>query len=113
MSVGGVDVLGAMRSFMLLGGSVIPGWNTPRSTGWIANRLRFRPREYDGRVVKHKTPSTATVLRAMQRAEREGLVERVEAVRGWRDQSAAEAKECWWKLTPAALAEAQEARRHG
>lgn len=104
-----VDVLAAMRGFMVFSGSVVPEWNLPRSTGVIADRLKLRPRERDGRVVKHKTPTTATVLRALQRAEREGHVCCVgtgeTVARNWRDQSAAEAKERWWKLTDTALAQ--------
>lgn len=81
--------------------------NWPSATGDIANRLRFRPRAGDGRVVKHKTPTTATVLRMLVKAEREGLVIDVgcgtEHRKTWRDLSAAEAKERYWILTDTAI----------
>jgi hypothetical protein len=92
-----VDVLAVMGAFLMFGGTigpreVIPHWNVPRSTGLIANRAN------------EKTPK---VLRALQRAERDGVVVCVgtgaEHNRAW-NKSAAATAERYWKLTDAALA---------
>jgi hypothetical protein len=87
---------------------MVPSWNIPRSTGLIASNLRFRPRDHDGKVVVHKTPTTATVLRALEKAARDGIVcaagTGTENRNTWRDLNAAESKERYWVLTDAGMA---------
>lgn len=104
MSGGKVDVLAVMGNFLMWGGAIEPRravleWNTPRPTGLIANRARY--------LAKAKTPTTATILRALQRAERDGLAVCVgtgeEHCRAW-NKSAADARERYWVLSDAALA---------
>ena len=94
-----VDVVTVLGDFLRLGREIVPHWNTPRGTGSVANRARF--------IAGLRTPTTATVLRALVNAEREGLVECVgtgaEHNRAWNKSASAE-RERYWKLTPAALA---------
>jgi len=93
---GVVDVLALMRIIQTA------------STGSIASRARFRPRGYDGKLVLHKTPTTASVLRAMRVAERAGTVRCIGTHAqlypgSWRC-SAAGAKELYWTVTDAGRA---------
>lgn len=100
-----IDVLAVMASFMRFSGSVVPERNTPRPTGLIANRARSRIAGPGRRV------STNTVLRALRAAELAGDVIATGTgadYANWRDQSAAEAAEVYWKLAPAALARCGE-----
>jgi hypothetical protein len=102
-----VDVVAAMVSMITMGGELVPKWNFPRGTGHISNRLQYRPRDYDGRVIRHKTPSTATVLRELKRAEADGFVKCVgtgEEHNNAFNKNAADCKELYWVLTSAALA---------
>ena len=91
-----VDVLALMRVIQTA------------STGSIASRARFRPREYDGKLVLHKSPTTAAVLRAMRAEERAGHVRCIGTHAqlhpdSWRC-SAAGAKELYWTVTDAGRA---------
>ena len=101
---GPVDVLAVMGSFLMFGGTIEPRravleWNTPRPTSLIANRARY--------IAKAKTPTTATTLRELQRAEREGLVLCVgtgdEHCHAW-NKSAADSRERYWVIADEALA---------
>ena len=107
---GPVDVLAAMTRQFMLGGRIIPAWvaeNEPQGTGDIANRLRSRRRERDGKLVLFKTPATSVVLKALRKAERDGLVQCLGTgaeVKPLAIHNAASAKELLWRFKPAALA---------
>ena len=97
MSAGKVDVLAVFSSLVMAGGMfeprrVVPEWNRPTATSLVANRARC------------KTPAA---LRALEQAERDGIVSCVgtgaEHNRAW-NKSAAATRERYWKLTDAALA---------
>lgn len=93
----GPDVVSAMVSKLYVGGNFGPRemvlhWNeNPRPTGLIAN------------WVSAKTPET---LRALRKAERDGLVECSGTQKPARSWNAADRKELHWKLTSAAIAKA-------
>jgi hypothetical protein len=103
-----VDVLAAMVSLASFGGTISPRKflakeNVPRGTGLIANRARW----LNG--MHTRIPTTATVLRALYRAERDGVVAcvgtGVEHSRAW-NKNATDCKERYWVLTDAAIAAA-------
>jgi len=103
---GPVDVLAALTSLASFGGTISPkqiraDWNVPRGTGLVANRARW----LNG--MHTRIPTTATVLRALERAERDGLVKCVgtgaEHNKAW-NKNAADCKERYWVMTDAALA---------
>ena len=98
---GPVDVLAVMTSFVMLGKEFVPRWNRPIGTGLVANRARYR----GGRL--YRNPSTAAVLSALEKAERDGVVTCVgtgaEHCRAW-NKNAADTAERYWQLTDAAIA---------
>ncbi|MBT2142720.1 MULTISPECIES: hypothetical protein [unclassified Rhodanobacter] len=96
-----VNVLAVMTSFVMNGKEFVPSWNRPFGTGLVANRARYR----GGRL--YRNPSTQTVLAALERAERDGIVTCVgtgaEHCRAW-NKNAADTAEKYWTLTDASLA---------